>query len=543
MRFRHALAVSLVTLLAGCGGSNTTTAPVAPVATFDKSVVGYWVPQNSANEEFEFFSAPTDAPSANLLTGRTVKNGVVTNMFFWEVAAGAISISKVAVSCPSRPINLCPVVATTVIVANGANIENAKWSFDFDDNNDKKVDRRLADSYVRKGLDLARATPGQFFLARSEVFEQPVVGAIAAGKMTFGLVESGATFSLSTNIANDKVRSAQFAAGESAAVLTTDFFELQSGGFQPFPVKVWIDKVEMFASVGNGYQLQYERHRTVQLPAGTDRASVKIGSYEATETKVVPFAVIDKFVTGAQIRAGDVYYTMLPLDFNPEFVAFGAGNELRFTSATEGVISHVDVHRGTYSESRPFTWAQGTDGAIVLSFYGGLFNVQIKFIKPVNGGHQVLFAIPNPQTGDTTYLAHDLIKEATPVLNASNLPGRYSLLNSDGTNQLVTFHKDKTVSGAVGGFWFQDSNGDIISYECTDLQGQVIPGYSECVSAMDNVANLSLAHIRRIRFVAKDGDYYQSKYDSSFYGQRFQVFGRDYATISWTYRWTRLGNE
>ncbi|PLY40175.1 hypothetical protein CSZ94_22415 [Janthinobacterium sp. ROICE36] len=515
---------------------------LAPVVIpFDMEVAGYWEAQDPASESYAFYKAPTEFPYDPVKTGRTYKAGSLVSRFFWELTSdGAIKINTVGLACDSRPLNLCAVTGTTIIKAYGP-AANAEWRLRSDSNNDGVVDADTTAKYTRKEIELSARPKGEFFLKRSDTFDLTTPGMIEGSTISLVLSELTEPVILSGTFTDGKKHHVSIAAGEATAVAGTRTFSV-GGKSLRLPVKMWYDNVQISAA-GDGYLLEYEIRRKAQLPADVKAADVdQLEAYERPQLRTEAFGLIDKFIPGPVINAGEKYYSFVLLDFNPDWVSGGGANTIEFSDGNHGTISHHDLIKGKYSEERQFTWSRRADGTLVYDFGFGI-EVTARFIKAVNGGYQVLYSIPDPNVG-MRYVVHDMVKDAPVAVTEASVPGSYVFTSSDGLTDIhMTLHKDKTVSGSVGGHWFFDTNGDVVSFECTDLNGRELSRYEDCLNSFDHLSTSAFSHIRRLRFMHKDGQNYQVKYDASVYGERFQVVNRDYFTISWTYRWRRIGDE
>lgn len=535
------LLAAVTAILAGCGGNDTD--PPKP-QKFDEHVVGAWTPNTATGDVYEFYSSTTEVPYTGDLTGRIYNGGTLKNFFNWEIQAdGTLKMKLHASSCADRPVSTCAVTGTATASATGDSLlPSSQWKIQFDDNGDGAVDREVSDTFNRKDLDLSGLAQGEFFLARSEQFDNPYKGSLSGKKMSIRISDYDQPIFLTGDIPAGKVSSLKLDGGQE--IVVPDTFDVPGMGQIQMPVKMWIENPEIMAAANGGVILQFELHRKIQLQGPVDPSlQPAITEYEKVQKKSRSMGLISKFIPGPVIHAGDKFDTYAVLDFNPQWVSAGAGNEIQFTSATDAVISHQDFNQGKYSESRNVKWVQNPDGEVVFTEANGL-SMTMRFVAPLAGGYRVLYKIPHPTLGDM-YVAHDLVAETPSAIAEQDVPGRYSFVSSDGiTQNLVTLHKDKTVTGVVGGFWFLDTNGDVVSYECTDLQGKPLTTYADCQATFaTDFSKMSFAHIRRMRFMHKDGNNYEVKYNADVWGARFGVVNRDYFTIAWTYRWTRLGDE
>lgn len=542
---------AVAAFLAACGDTSdqeqARTELAARIQAFDvQETVGAWVPNAAALDSYEFFSSTLDFPyTTGAKTGRTVKNGLPNGRFFWVVQGdGTIKVSNVDAACRTRPLDTCKVISTVNIVRQGASMQTAKWTMLHDDNFDGRPDRTVVDAYKRKDLDLSSMAKGDFYLKWTESFDSSLPAKIEGDVISIRVHDAGAPIWLSTKFAPGMRPFVGFpTGGEGAGVVVPREFEVKGNGFHAFPVRMWFENFAITANATGGFILEYELHRRVQTPDFFDRTLVVgLAEYELTRRFSKSLNVIDKFVQGPVIRAGDRFNTFLRIDFDPRITTGGGANTILFTSATDGQVRHDDPNDGKVSGHRNFKWLQKVDGSVVMTFENGV-SIPVNFVKAINGGFQVLFSVPHPQY-EVEYQLHDLIKETSSALNAQTLPGHYTFENSDGsTINDVIFKADGSVSGVVNGYWFFDPSGDVISFECTTLQGNTVPDYQTCKAGFPDKSKYSYAHIRRMRFMHKDGNDYQVKYDGAVWGGSFTQPGEDYYTISWTYRMTRVGDQ
>jgi hypothetical protein len=534
-------------LLAGCGGNNDVqlTQPTLTVQKFDQLTVGAWLPATAGADVYEFYSSSTDLPYNRGKTGRVYSSGVLKNFFTWDIQGdGSVKMTTYAPTCSDRPVSLCAATGTATIVATGESIRAGQWNINFDDNADGVVDRKVVDIYARKDLDLSRMAEGEFFLTKSELFDFSAYrGQVSGKKLSIRVTDYALPIVVTGDLGAGSQTSIKLTA--SAPIVVPQSFNIPGAGNVEVPVQISIDKPEIMAAANGGFIFQFEQNRKILLPGPVDPSMQSfITDYEKPQIRTRSMALISKFIQGPIIRPGDKYNTFILLDFNPEWVAASAGNEIQFTSSVDGVVAHQDFNKGKFSESRKFKWVQRSDGEVVLTFENNT-SATIRFVKSITGGYYVVLKTKDPLTGRDRYVAHDMFLETQTALAERDVPGRYGFISVDGTTiNEVTLHRNKTVTGVVGGFWFMDVNGDVVSYQCTDLQGKPITNYVDCEAAFARPASeVGFAHIRRLRFMHKDGNNYQVKYDAILSGVDAGIVDRDYFTITWTYRWTRLGDE
>lgn len=551
---RYLISIAAAIALVACsgGGSSLPIATESPVQAFNqKDVPGYWAPVNSSNDGFEFYPSAISSPySADSMLGRVVQGGQLKEYFFWVVDAdGAIKMSVFDAACEERPVNTCPVKSTIKIVMRGDN-NTANWKVKYLDAEGAGV-REVVDNFSRKKVDASVLASGEHFLNQADYFNQPLLAKVADGRMSIRMTDIPATLTVAAAVSGNAPRDVEFDGGEASGVLVDEDFELKSGDKRSLKVKVWYERYALSSLSNQRFMLQYELHKKLQLPAGTEASTIslpgykrgdKAGFYESVEKRTTLVGHIDGFArTGYRVRPGDKIATYMMMDFNTDWGSAGA-NEIEFTSATEGIAGHTDLHLGKYSESAKFTWTQADDGAITMQF-PTTGQVTVRFVKAINGGYQALYTYPNRKLG-AYYWLHDWVLNQAPAVTASTLPGRYVFTSSDGVSQVpLTFHKNGAVTGAIEGYWFQDSNGDIVTFECADTSDQAITSYDACFSSFDDLSTVNFAQIRRMKFMHRNGNDYQVKYDADAYGARFLVPDRDYYTVAWTSRWTRVGDE
>ncbi|MBY0572438.1 MAG: hypothetical protein K2P84_02050 [Undibacterium sp.] len=540
----------LVTLLAcfflsSCGGSGGSgSAPEAGKPLAADQIPGYWKANNKDAESYEFYQGSHTAPYVTIKSGSIFQGTQYVGMFYWTSASdGSIKMTKVAPACDLRPISQCPITGLVTAYPGNVTAEGANWKFAYDDNHDGVVDRTVSDEYKHPNVDLSSLAQGDFYLSKGEVFSSPWLGLRSGNQLGIRIEVAGQPVPLSLAVpATPSLSVTLNGAGEPSAVKTSSTFTMKDGSRLSIPIKVWTENVTLSAGANNGFILEYAFHRKVMFPKDVDPNNVDVKDFETPQQRSASFARVDQFIHGPTIRANDRFATLLPADFDPDWALLGAGNEINFTSATEGNLSHIDFHNGLYSEHRKFSWKQKDDGRVVMSFISGL-EITMRFIKDINGGYQVVYTIPHPTLG-LTFFQHDLIRDNLLTLSDSELEGRYVFISTDGlTRNELILHKDKRVSGVVAGFWFRDTNGDVVGYECTDLQEKEIADYDQCYAQLNDTSKVSYVHLRRLKFMQKNGNEFLVKYNAALYGERWGVLNRDYMTASLTYRFIRVGNE
>lgn len=545
-------------LIVGCGGGGVNSATdleeveaekLVEIKNIEQSIVGYWTSASTANPEYEFFASAFEQDFASSIQqGRIFEGGKQVNSFYWQLQSdGVIRLTLVDTLCNVRPLNLCQAIGVVKIRATGRSLSNATWSIRYEDSdgaNTKNINNR----YTRKNIDSLAFPQGEFVLSKGEVFDYPV-----------GVEVNGNTMSLRVDWLKldftKKIKlSARFDAGTNKDIrfdTSEDFYEtylffVDGIGYQDLQVKTWYDNVVLTASGNSKYSLRYELHRQVQLPEGVMPNAVHLDGFRLLiKVSGGSYELISQFIHGPTIKSMDKFFSHLDADLGDVSRTFnGYGNELLFTSNQNMEVRITDNVEGARSNTsfRSYIWNQDDDGTLFLKSPES--NITIKFIKAIHGGYNILYRYP-----DGGYSRHDLILDAPSVVDEATFPGRYKFLSNNGwTVGEVVFHKDKTVTSSpnvVNGYWFQDTNGDIVSFECTTLARQDITNYADCYARFDRLSEMAFVHIRRLGFMHRDGDNYQMKYSASFYGDVFQTttVDDDYLSAAWTYRWVRAGDE
>ena len=549
MNWIKPLYVSLIALaLTACGGGGKTVDSVQEipiVSANDQQLVGYWAAEDSASPSFEFFASPTEAPfNISLQTGRIFESGKLVNIFYWKMQTnGLIGLSVVDASCMQRPLSQCPVVQSVAIEAKGSSIFDATWWVRFDQNLDGITDKTTTSRYKQKEIDAAQFSSGELFFthANNRVFDTPIVGNIVNGNMAIRLDDFQFPITVTANSFASNKRRINFQNSENLSVDIEQEF-LTSLGYKTFTVKQWYENVGLSATANNEYTLYYEVHRKVQVPTNIDPSSVQLNAYEKVEKKSTVVALIKSFLPSLPTPLN----TKLFINMVEKFDNANAGNELQFFSETEGTLSYSLPFNNVPAEVKAFTWSKTEEGVLTLNF-SNTGDIKVRAVQKINGGYQVLYSLPD-KNYTNTYRIRDLIYDDLPVIDESILPGRYKFISisplPNGSHEYdLTFHKDKRVTGVVGGYWFQDVNGDIVSYECTNSFGQMVVHYDECVKAFDNLADFKFVHIRRLKFVFKNGNEFQARYMGSQFTGAANNGNYYYSNFPLTYRWTRMGDE
>lgn len=539
---KHLLILAFITILAGCGGGNSST-NAAGTSAVAKQMFGYWAPTNPANESYVFFAglgkADDDADPSMLQTGRVYNGSNFVAPFYWvSNPDGTIKINKVALGCEVFPLDKCR--TTSVVTITPGATEGSSWKFLFDDNADGTIDRSVNDAYAQSNLNLSTLPQGEFFMNVAEQTANLELGFRSGNQVGIRMQVAGEEIALTGSIPAGATRSISFGGSSEANAINSAYtFKMTDGLRRSFPVKVWLEQVRMSAGVNGGFIVDYELHQKVQFPTDVVPSSVVLNSYELPKKRSIIYGRIDHFVHGPTIHENDKFVSWLPVGFKYNLF-LGAGNQLKFTSPTQGTISHTDFHGGTRSEKLTFSWAQVADGTVTMNFANGL-PVTMRFVKDISGGYLVVYSLPGH-----SHLMHNLIIDGPQVIMTENdFAGRYVFTGSDEvTNFEVVFHKDKTVTGAVSGYWFIEPNGTIVSYECTDLAGHDIANYEQCYAQMSDTSKVKVVYIKRLRLLNNANNIFLFQYDAEGIGSRLGgASGDDYKQISLSYFWKRVGNE
>lgn len=546
-------------LLVGCGGKTVNSAKgldevkaetLAEVKGIEQQIVGYWVSANAADPEYEFFASSFESDfEPSVQQGRIFQDGKQVNSFYWQLQSdGVIQLTLVDIVCNSRPLNSCRTIGTVKIRATGSTLSNATWNVRYEDTNGINT-KNVNNKYTRKNIDPLAFPQGEFVLSKNDVFDYPI-GAEANGntislRVDWYKSDFETKIKLSASYDVGAKADIRFGAGEELAFYESQRFFIDGIGYKDLQVKTWYEDVVLTASGSNRYSLRYELHRKLQLPDGVVDTAVHLDGFRLLIKASGSYELISQFIHGPTIKPMDKFFSFLDAELGDTARTFGGyGNELFFTSNEDLEVRLTDNVEGIKSntDSRSYTWSQGDDGT--LSMKSPESNITMKFIKAVQGGYNVLYRYP-----DGGYSRHDLIWDAASVVDEATFSGRYRFLSNDGWSVIeIVFHKDKTVTSnpeIVNGHWFQDSNGDIVSFECTTLDRRDITNYAECYASYDSLPEMAFVHIRRLGFLHKDGNNYQMKYSASFYGDVFNTttVSNDYLSLAWTYRWVRVGDK
>lgn len=543
--------ITFLFLLTACGGGtissskdlqNKNNTIQTQLAVAQEALLGYWTPKNSTNDEFEFFPTTTEGPGIPLLkTGRIYNQGSMTALFYWDLQSdGTINVSVVDAGCQSRPLNNCPVNNNISISLAGDTVKNAKWSFIYR-NAGNSILKTNNEDYVHKDVNVNDFNTGEFYLTKTRNFGTPLLGSYINNKLLIRLDGLASPINISSVTSNAPLASVKLSS--DGVVNSTREFYVEGVGYKTIPIKQWYDNALLLASTDNHYVLTYDLRSEIVVPADIDSNAIRLENFTKTVKETQVLELIKDFSKGPTVGSSEEYYSYVPIDFikNGDI----DNNQINFDSMDTGSIGHGDLFNAKRVLKQKFHWVQLDDSQILLSVEN-FGEIAIKFISTVPGGYKVLYKWRDSTFGDR-YLIHDFLRDTYPVINSSDFPGRFKFISSDQwSEQEITFHQDNTISSnpdLVGGFWFRDSNGDVISYECSTTLGVSIKNYVQCLSSFGDLSNVSFAHVRHLHILNKTGNNYKIKYDAIYYGDRYFITGDNYFIVSWTYNWTRVGNE
>lgn len=550
IRISFIFSASILVLVA-CGGGtinspddlqNKKNVIQNQLAVAEDALLGYWVPKNLANDEFEFLPSATEWPkNPRLKTGRIFNQGFITARFYWELRGdGTIDINVVDVGCQSRPLNNCHVNKNISIALTGDTVKNSKWSVIYR-NPDNSILSTNSDVYTQKDINLANLKVDEFYLTKTKDFGTPLSGRYANNRFFIRLDELSKQIEISADAPNIASANIKFSSDE--VVNTTREFYVEGIGYKEIPIRQRYDNVRLIASEDNHYILTYELRSEIVVPADTNSDAIRRDDFLETIKETQILELISGFSPSPAIGSFEKYYSYIPIDFNK--TGDVDNNEIDFESSNGGFIKHTDLFDETRAAKQKFTWTQGDNSQILLNVdtFG---EIAIKFISPVAGGYKVIFRWSDSTFGER-YLIHDFLRDTYPLINNEDFPGIFKFISSDGwSEQEIIFHQDGTISSnpnLVGGFWFRDSNGDVVSFECSSTLGILMKSYNQCLSSFNNLSSVSFAHIRRLHILNKSGNDYKIKYDAIYFGDRYFITGDNYSIVSWTYNWIRVGNE
>lgn len=512
-------------------------------------IVGYWKSESSTGYDVEFFDSAIAGPvESDLKTGRFYRNGSIAYLFNWSATPdGTIQMNLVNTGCTRKPLTQCTSIGSARLTARGENASQSNWSIEIDNNLDGVVDENTEAHYRRRQLDVKVLTPGEHFFSDAQNFDIPVRISVSGNEIEIQMNELEEPVYLSTTLPDSESDSIRFTDDESQLVTQEQEFLIPDVGYQVLTVKRWYENVELNASANDQYSLSYDVVSELSVPESIDLSSIDTKAINGLARFTRVGELISEFAKGEALAAPARFHTFFYNLFDDSISIAGGANDIEFTDNETGRISRTDLYMDKYSEELKFTWTQEPDGHLKLLLENG-DTLKIHFVNAINGGYRVLMAGDHEVWGKQ-YSIHDLIRDSEVVDLDSLVPGRFSFVSNDGfSTHFVEFKANGEVVFSdlqgLGGYWFIDDLGDVVSFECTDLFGVVIEIYEECYSAFETLESdpmVNFAHVRKLRFLHRNGNDLQAKYDANVWGGIFEIVDRDYMGVSWTYRWRYLG--
>lgn len=512
-------------------------------------IVGYWKAEKAGQYDVEFFQSVTDGPLANTVkTGRLLKDGNITHLFDWSASAdGVVQLNLVNSGCPQRPISSCETIARVRLSAAGKSSDQSDWLLEFDNNLDGITDNSVESRYFRQRLDTTVFTPGEHYFAHAQTFDLPVQLVVAGNQMQIQMNDLEKPITLKAVLSASNVDQILFPDDNTNFITHEQEFLIPDVGYQTLSIKQWYKNVTIKASVNGRYSVSYEIVNELIVPENLDPSAISSGAINKVDRFTRLAELISKFIPAEPVMAPVTYYSFFYGLIDDSISIAGGANQIEFTSDDSGHISRTDLYQDRHSSQTNFTWTQDSEGQVELTLANG-DHLAIRFIEPVNGGYRVLMAHDNEVWGKQFYI-HDLIRDDDVVDLDTLLPGRFSFTSNDGfSTHFVEFKENGEVEFSdlqgLSGYWFINDGGEVVSYECTDLYGLVVQTYQDCYAAFESLESnpsMQFAHIRKLRFMHKNGNELQAKYDANVWGGIFQIVDQEYLGVAWTYRWRYLG--
>ncbi|MFT5725007.1 MAG: hypothetical protein ACI9JN_002130 [Bacteroidia bacterium] len=554
---KYLLFVSLILGLVGCGGQDTKTVDELNIKTITEinfqrdQVLGFWQSSNTQNLSFEFFDTLAGGRlrthDESVATGKIYRSGVVIDRFFWDIeTSGTVTLNIIEKACYLIPLNACTVERTATINASGNNVDGADWEVAFDNNLDGMSDQKLNDSFHRSVIDIENFTFGSHVLqtADHDYFDFPIIMEVSSTNVSVLLDVINTPISVTTDLALNEFGQIEFNNIDGTVVQTDVEVFIEEKGYQDIVLREWYENVVLLKSIDNSYTLTFEVHSEVVLPDGVSRDSVRLEGVESIKKYTLSGNLISEFDKGFTILPNDTYNTLIR---TRKMLL----NSVTFISETRGIASRIGIANDDIIYD--FSWSQSESGEVTLDF-DNFSDLSFKFVKPVTGGYQVLYTIEDVDFG-TTYSIHDFVTTANIILPELIFPGRFIVKSDDGYSELVANFKDdntaefeaSTSDLVLGGHWFIDVEGDVISFECTDRFGLNITDYETCLTGFstvgdDELRTLSFGHIRRMRFLHQNGNNYVVKYNAILWGGFGEESDDFDDLLNWTYRFVRVGD-
>ena len=539
----------LVTLSACGGDTSDDAAGIEEVSLEDEELVGFWEAQENPMQ-IEFLSSATEAPfDTPIKVGNIYQSEVIRDRFFWSLRNdGVIDIAVVNLNCGVRPINACPVARRMEITLRGESVNASTWFIEEIDSQTNERIEVFSENYRKRLLDNFTRLEGEIFLRdRPNIaFSSPELLRLENGNVNFRLEYSSdfsdnqqlIDYSGSTDISNDTI--SLFPIGTDTVTNTEEFF-VDGLGFTNLSVDESIDNLQLKMSANDNVILSYSIEREIVLPNDIEIAQVDTSDFVFREDRSIIYEYINEFVAAPTISVGDKYFGRFALDFD----AFGqASGELTFDTETTGSMRIAPISDPTQEQIRFFTWSQDENRIIIDVANFGF--IEIDFIQTISGGYQVLYTLLENNL-DANYFIVDFIPDANPVLSIEELIGRYRVtgtvpnpFNPASYQYDIEFHSDGELSGVFGGFWFEESPGNFLSFECIDRVGLPIEDYADCLASFNDLSVVSFAHLRRFKFLGGENNQFKMIYTADLYtgGDEF-IFD----VISLVFRFEKVGGS
>lgn len=541
--FQYYILFIIVILLSGCYEEIPT-----------EEIQGYWKTEPySAKPNFEFFNGTTvESSDMTLRTGRIEQKDKPVELFYWEKdAEGDIVLSVVSGDCPTRPLTTCPTIANVKIQSIPTEKNRYLWNISYDYLDDATTDVTYQSIYRKKGLRFKRLSDGEIYLnsAKNLAFASPYFAQKTGNEISIWLEVLDSVIDVSADFSSDRqAKILHFNANEEVTSSTVTQFPAFDGGTVTLDVVSTLSSVTMVASKrrnseegsspNGNYVLSWVINKNIEFPDDISPESVDVSGFTAEERFSQVLELFDSFIYGPQLAQGDLYFTHFPSNF---LTFDGFANEVHFSNSSTGTVAFTNAIDETFREEKSFEWQQGFDGKVNLHFDDTNVSTTMRFLSEIDGGYRVLFGVPDAILG-IRYFIRDFIVSSDTVLDQFSLPGVYTVRNTtskpNGSFLFdVIFNDDGTVDGDLSGFWFENLDGSIQSYECYDLIGFPIDDYLNCLEAIEN-NSFSFIWIRKISFIHQEEDQFKAKYNSVIITADFPLP----LNFAWTYRFTRISD-
>lgn len=552
MKSRFIVLLSLILL--GCNEQSDKTADntiQADIALKEALLVGVWQPSFSENLSYEFLSSVEKGTNDNALkTGRTYRNGILRDFFYWNLQAnGIVTLNIVSKNCNSRPISRCDVLAKTEIQSSGSHLDKLNWAISTDSDVDNVIDDVITDKYQKKLIDLTSIAQGDFYFTTFESnFSSAIYAQKANTSVTLALDYLGTPIVVSGEINSEALY--QVSLSSEQRLNSTRNFYVQNVGYKDFTIESYLDNVTLTSSMGDNFTVRYDIVREVIYPEGMVASTVQLDDFIALDKRTRFYSVVDSFIPAPEILSSDKLYSYITDQFSYGKLNGGGSNEMIFDTSSTGVLNYKDIYQGKNSEEKHFSWQINALGFLELNMDSG-YQITVKFIEKTLGGYITLLAYDPPGDEAPYYSKNEFLLDDSYPAFADAFPGRFEFMSNDGFSKIfIDFKADHTLetnSPGVGGYWLIDENDNLISYECSSLNSKNIEDYQSCydslgvVSTDDRYTNFS--HVRVVRVLHREGNHFKVKYDANVWGGPFGIVDSDYFGISWIYYWKRIGNS